>query len=99
MRPREKTGRDAWACRLVGGSQNPHEANTADPAHPVNRVLRHVHRRHAEVSAASLTCGKGVLKKFTILPRQKIPDRIGHGKTIALPRRLPYQFSRSVQIA
>src|SRR5579872_5025895 len=25
MRPREKTGRDTWACRLVGGSQNPHE--------------------------------------------------------------------------
>ena len=24
MRPRKETGRDTWACRLVGGSQNPH---------------------------------------------------------------------------
>jgi uncharacterized membrane protein YgdD (TMEM256/DUF423 family) len=30
MRPRQSTGRDTWACRLVGGSQNPHESITAE---------------------------------------------------------------------
>src|SRR3977135_4526999 len=39
MRPREKTGRDTWACRLVGGSQNPHDPITAKPARAVNAPL------------------------------------------------------------
>ena len=30
------TGRDTWACRLVGGSQNPHGRITAKPADTVN---------------------------------------------------------------
>jgi hypothetical protein len=34
------TGRDSWACRLVGGSQSPHGSRTADLTPSVNYVLQ-----------------------------------------------------------
>ena len=34
----KQTGRDTWACRLVGGSHSPHSGITAKPARTVNEL-------------------------------------------------------------
>src|ERR1700716_2374262 len=60
MRPREKTGRDTWACRLVGGSQNPRDCITAKPARAVNALrpaLPRPRSHRTSLHAIFIRCG------------------------------------------